>query len=229
MKRVVAALLIINMVTVAFSDDNFGELNVEAGLQFVEKMNVNYKNPERDQKDETYYLKSGVILTAEYLICCEYFSESVESLKFGAGLSYLLPRNVDKKDTNISVSCFPVYFTLQANPFIGAHNKVFHGIFVKGNFGYNILFDFEDKDLINKYKIGKDEIDKNGGLYYGISLGYEFPFGLIIDLGYHVYSGNVKIEHYEATSERSGYFANDDIKRSNATLNIGYKFKIYLP
>jgi hypothetical protein len=229
-KRVVAALLTISMFTlcvgIALASDNFGELNIKAGFQFVGKMGIEYKNPDPDEENKKVDLNNGVIITGEYVIPLEYFSEIIDSLKFGAGLSYLLPRDVDKKDANISVSCLPIYFILQVNPFIGAQNKVFRAIFVKGNFGYNALFDFENKNLINKYKIEKNEIDKTGGVYYGVSAGYEFHFGLIVDLGYYMCRGNIKINHTEVSVGRSGYFASDDITCSNVTLNLGYKFKI---
>jgi hypothetical protein len=225
--RIFLVILLIINITVLFVDyciacDNWREFNVKVGFQFAGKIKIEYKNPDPDEKDETLNLNSGFIFSGEFLIPCEYFSESVENFKFGMGFSYLFPRDY-KRNANVSISYFPVYFTLQVNPFIGVQNKVFHGIFLKGNVGYNFLFDFKDKGLYNNSKI-----DKTGGLYYAFSEGYEFPFGLVIDLSYTVYRGSIKILHYNDTSASGGgnYFANDDLIYRDVTFNIGYKFKV---
>jgi hypothetical protein len=202
--------------------DNWGEFNVKAGLQFAGKIKIEYKIPDPDEKDEALNLNTGFIVSGEFLIPCEYFSESVENFKFGMGVSYLFPRDY-KRNANVSISYLPVYFTLQVNPFIGTQNKVFYGIFLKGNVGHNFLFDFKDKGLYNNSKL-----DKTGGLHYAFSTGYEFPFGLIIDLSYNVYKSSIEISHYDDATlpgDRN-YFANDDLIYRNVTFNIGYKFKV---
>jgi len=84
-------------------------------------------------------------------------------LKFGAGLQYLFPR---KLDTNYDekLSFLPVYITAQINPY--------RGFFIKGNLGKNIYCGVDERFLD----------DVSGGLYYAIGLGYEFSFGLIVEL-----------------------------------------------
>ncbi|MCA6085821.1 hypothetical protein [Candidatus Endomicrobiellum agilis] len=109
-------------------------------------------------------------------------SLDLEIVKFGPGFSYLFPVS----DGEESFSYLPIYFTIQVNPFINVLDEYLHGLFVKGNIGYNALFDFENKDY-NEYKF-----DKSGGLYCGISAGYEFPFGLLFDLGYYMYKSSMK-------------------------------------
>jgi hypothetical protein len=191
-----------------FYYDNFGELNIKAGSQFVGK--IASRSTEED--NVSVNLDIGFCVTAEYLIYCGRFSQDLEFLKFGPGFSYLFPRGIDVKDGKDSYSYLPIYFTLQANPFISAFDEYLHGIFVKGSIGYNVLFDFKSKEDYSK-------LNNNGGVYYGISGGYEFSFGVIIEVGYHVYKSKIEVVHGD------GSFGKANLTNSNVTVNVGYKFK----
>lgn len=227
MRRLFVILFIINITVLSMNciaSDNFVEINVKAGIQPVGKINVEYKNPSPDEKDKTFDLNTGLIFAGEFLILYEYFSESVKNFKFGFGFSYLPLRDYNK-NTNISISYLPVYFTLQVNPFIGAKNEVLHGIFLKGNMGHNVLFDFKDK---GKGLYNNSKPNKINGLHYAFSTGYEFAFGLIVYLSYNVYMGSIEISHYADSSVPGdkNYFANNDLVYRNITFDAGYKFKI---
>jgi hypothetical protein len=149
------------------------------------------------------------MLTGEYLIPFKYFYKH-SSLKFGVGLSYVFPKYYDFGDDGFLVSdsnlvfsyeYIPIYFTVQA-PL-----KDLGGLFVKSNIGYNAFFVVRSLD--------SSELDsKKAGIYYGLSLGYEFPKGFIVDVEYNVYKGEIK----------SGIKM--DSMYSNITCNVGYKFKI---
>jgi hypothetical protein len=230
MKRILVVLFVVSMFVIGsknvalsyyydFYDDNFGELNVKIGAQLLGKMDVNYKNPDSNDNNGTRDSNWGGTFTVEYLISCKHLLEGIENLKFGAGLSYLLPRGIDTIDSKYSYSYLPIYFALQVNPFMSSFDEYLHGIFIKGNIGYDVLFDFKVKDFSN-YKV-----DNTGGIYYGFFAGYEFQFGLIFDLGYNVYKSKSEVSQYNA-SGISIDKKSIDFTCSNVTLSLGYKFKI---
>ncbi|MDR2437015.1 MAG: hypothetical protein LBD17_02980 [Endomicrobium sp.] len=231
MKRVVVVLFVVSMFIVVSRDlassyysfygfyDNFGELNVKIGGHFFGKMNANYKNPDFNDRNGVRDSDIGVTFTGEYLISCAHLLGDIEILKLGAGFSYLLPTDINTSNSNYSCSYLPIYFTLQVNPFINSFDEYLHGIFVKGNIGYNVLFDFKAGNLPNC------KFDNSGGIYYSFSTGYEVPFGVIIDLGYNGYTSTSKVSEYNS----AGIIGNKesiDLAYSNITLSVGYKFKI---
>lgn len=131
----------------------------------------------------------------------------------------MLPRRINTINNKYSYSYLPVYFTLQVNPFINSFEEYLHGIFVKGNIGYNVLFDFKMENSTN-YKF-----DNSRGIYYGFFAGYEFQFGLIFDLGYNVYKS--KSEFYNVAEDVSESKKRMNLTCSNLTFSVGYKFKIW--
>jgi hypothetical protein len=206
MKRIVFALLVMWML-VAFSVDNFGELNLKAGLHFAGKIDIKTNDNNIMADHVSRYSNTGIALTGEYLLSCKYFCEALDIFKIGAGLSYVLPEKLFKEEdiSSLFFSCAPIYFTVQANPF-----KKLSGLFVKGNVGYDVLFDITASILGREVKdFGK------GGVYYGFSSVWEFSKGFIIDLGYYVYKGVEKSDEIEVNYTHSGF-----------TFDLGYKFKI---
>jgi hypothetical protein len=197
---VLVGLLVGGAMSSALASDNFGELNVKAGLNLTTVMKAKYGG-----EASTAKLKPCPSLNVEYLLTLGCFSQSLDFLKCGLGLGYLVPTKIDKAASNTKISYFPIYFTLQFNPLTRANDEYLKGIFVKGNIGYNAYF---SSDLKN----AKD----TGGLYYAIGAGYEFPFGALIELMYSEYDSSSKF---------------DDGSKTNFTyscvgLNVGYKFKI---
>lgn len=231
MKRIAIVLFVASMFVVGSRDlalsyysfygfyDNFGELNVKIGTHLFGKMNVNYKNPDLNDRNGVRDSDIGVDFTGEYLISCAHLLEDIEILKLGAGVSYLLPTGINTDNGKYFYSYLPIYFTLQVNPFINSFDEYLHGIFVKGNIGYNILFDFKAENLPNC------KFDNSGGIYYSFFGGYEFCFGLIIYVGYNVHKSNSKVSEYNS----AGIIGNKEsinLAYSYVTLGAGYKFKI---
>jgi hypothetical protein len=228
MKRITSVLFAVSMLVVGSNDvalsqyysfdDNFGELNVKVGSQFLGKMDVNYKNAGPDDKNGTRDSDIGFIVTGEFLIPFRHFLDDMNSLQFGAGLSYSFPRRINTASSTYSYSYLPVYFTLQVNPFINSFEEYLNGIFVKVNIGYNVLSDFKMEDSTN-YKF-----DNTRGIYYGFFAGYEFQFGLIFDLGYNVYKS--ESEFYDVVGDVTGTKKSMNLTCTNVTFSVGYKFKI---
>jgi hypothetical protein len=192
---------------VVLASDNFCELNVKAGLN----LNTEMKS-KKEKSDEK--IKPCPSVNVEYLINARCFSPNLDFLKGGLGLSYLLPTELDVKNPGDSkFSYLPIYFTLQFNPLVRVGDERFKGIFVKGNIGYNAYFSSGIKNTIPaEHNV---DVKEEGGLYYSMGAGYEFPFGAIVELTYSEYDSSIKI------NDKS-----DDITYSCVGLNIGYKFKI---
>ncbi|MDR2437431.1 MAG: hypothetical protein LBD17_05150 [Endomicrobium sp.] len=211
MKRIVFALLVMLML-VAFSADNFGELNFKTGLHFAGKIDIKTNDKSIMADHVSRYSNTGIAFTGEYLLPCEYFCKTLNNFKIGAGFSYIFPEKLLKKEVGIVslfFSCAPIYFTVQANPL-----KKLSGLFVKGNVGYNALFD------ITASILGREVKDSNkGGVYYGFSSGYEFSKGFIVDLGYNIYKGVEKVVVDTTENE-----IEIDYTHSGVTFNCGYKF-----
>ena len=146
----------------------------------------------------------GISLYGEYLYPVH------EIVKLGGGLQYLVEREVADVDESPKFSYLPVYFTIQVNPINAAKE-----VFFKGNIGYSLLFT-DSWDAGYGSGINRDE---KGGFYYGISAGYEFPFGLVASISYDVYSSETKYSvggNYDKFEYTYGIIG----------LNAGYKFKI---
>jgi hypothetical protein len=84
---VLAGLLVSGAMSVALASDNFGELNIKAGLNLSTKFKGELNNGEPSIAN----LKPGVSFAGEYLILAEHLVSSLDFLKFGVGLKYLLP------------------------------------------------------------------------------------------------------------------------------------------
>jgi hypothetical protein len=196
MKKLMAALftasLLIGSEGHALASEHFGELNLKAGLQLNGKGDLSFEiitNPHSDYEGKgsiSMDFDPGFALTGEYLIPCSHFPRGKNLFKFGLGISYLPSLKTKSKflgDWNIS--CLPIYFTLQANPF--AH-KLLHRIFIKGNIGYSLKLSNNKsavdnsgvEDIFNFYSDPKSMMYP-GRIYYELSTGYEFPFGITID------------------------------------------------
>lgn len=133
---------------------------------------------------------NSISSSAEYLI-----ENDNSSLKIGLGGEYLFKRS--------EFSFLPVYATIQSGI------PSFENLFLKFNLGYNILYE-DDKNLT---------ADRKGGLYWAVSVGYEFKSGILLDIGFSQYRGSgtelktITQKKYNVTVDRFG-------------CQIGYKFKL---
>ncbi|MDR1434319.1 outer membrane beta-barrel protein [Candidatus Endomicrobiellum devescovinae] len=192
MKRIRAVLLVIvgllvgRAMSVALASDNFGELNIKAGLNLTSLKRMDLL---RSQKFDAEKLNPSGSLCGEYLISGERLVSNLNFLKIGLGLKYLFPSEFKIKNTSIpdfKLSFLPIYFTLQANPFIKSNNEGLKGMFVKGDIGYNAYFSQNVKEIGNNDGNIVQFKKSKGGLYYAFGAGYEFPSGLVFDITYSI-------------------------------------------
>ncbi|MDR2818475.1 MAG: porin family protein [Endomicrobium sp.] len=192
MKKIFLSLVLAVFVSVGATASN-GEINAKIGWDGRGKTKDLYKQGEEGKSG------SGYSISAEYLT----HIPKLDFLKFGAGLQYLFPR---KLDTNYDekLSFLPVYVTAQINPY--------RGFFIKGNLGKNIYCGVDERFLD----------DVSSGLYYAIGLGYEFSFGLIVEITHNKY----ECTGVFGKSVPSSYGYHGRLYCSKNILSLGYKFKI---
>ncbi|MDR1104478.1 MAG: outer membrane beta-barrel protein [Endomicrobium sp.] len=222
---VLAGLLVSGAMSVALASDNFGELNVKAGLNLSTKFKSELELTNRELLFAN--LKPGVSFAGEYLILAEHLVSSLDFLKFGVGLKYLLPTKLKDNDLTLAVklakfSYLPIYFTLQINPFVKSNEEYLKGLFVKGDIGYSAYSSSNFKELLNNSPISTNIKDK-GGLYYAFGAGYEFPCGLVFDITYGIYKSSVEVSENMENMEKRDKI---NFTYSCVGLNVGYKFKI---
>ncbi|MDR3256116.1 MAG: hypothetical protein LBT18_00410 [Endomicrobium sp.] len=210
--------LVVLMMCVCVGGDSFFADTVLASFDF-KKSEVNVKvgvdGGENNLKTELNL--NNVIRTADgrmdsevgFSLAGEYLVPVSDIFKIGAGLEYLLPRKPDK-NYEIKFAYLPIYLTAQVNPFSSAK-----GVFFKGNVGYVVLFD------TGKFKdqfVSSVDYKKKGGIYCAFGTGYEFPFGLVLELMYSYYRSEVKMT---AVVEELNI-----IQYHKVGVNVGYKFKL---
>jgi hypothetical protein len=243
-KKIVIALFAASLLICigkghALASDHFGELNLKGGLILNGKGDVTFEMRNRT-KDSKFTMSSdldhGFSFALEYLIPCSHFFQDENLFKFGLGLGYLPSLKIKEfKDApnDFRLSCLPIYFTLQVNPFPSQH-ELLHRIFIKGNIGYSLNLSNDQilsDGIINKNKgiiklLNIAQISKRsnvGGIYYGLSAGYEFPVGIIIDLAYCVYNFGSECKY---SSNIGDFDMNLGYTSQFVALTAGYKFKI---
>ena len=147
-----------------------------------------------DVAGEASYSRGGSVdINTGVNVQGEYLAVATDILKAGGGLQYLLPRNQDGVSGDHGVSFLPIYATVEVNPIKPAKE-----VFFKANLGYGLA-------------IPEGDGDTESGLYYAIGAGYNFPFGLILDISY---------AWHTITS------GDADFTYSKIGLNAGWKFKI---
>ena len=236
-KFVVSCLAVALMSGFAFAgvfqqgDGSKGDINVRLGLDllgFVSMKQIDNswilaENGDTKHSDNS---KIGVSFSAEYLY------PVLPVLKAGAGIGYLLPRKMISpeygvhEDVDMSASYIPIYATAQPNPI-----KKYPEVFFKGNIGYSFFNSGDwDKDItkfFNEiYWTTDDDVVKitdKGGLYLALSAGYEFNFGLILDLSYSYYQASCDVKDSWNGGDSSG---SADFSYSVVGISAGYKFKL---
>lgn len=178
--------------------------------------NVKSDNDESDaSKAWTFTLKGGFDIMGEATLGSlpegdveNSFSIGGEAIKLfnpqmylGAGAMYQLPRGIEEEGwEDVSFNCLPVYGLLK---FIVPADNI--NLFFVLNIGYNFLF----IDLPAPY----DDVDANGGLYYGFGGGLLFSNNMQIELLYSVNNGSLE---YAGESE--------DVEYSKVMLSVGINF-----
>jgi hypothetical protein len=213
----------------------FGSLNLKTSLDLCTSFKITGAEmlPEVTFNNCKYFkeaskCKPGVSVAAEYMIDGSKIIPALEPLTFGLGIKYLTRRRGDDGgiwDEGAALSCLPVYLVFQLNPFLQLDGlKKFY---LKFDIGWIASVNLNLKPQIEA-DLKEDKIDGNAselnyGLYRAISLGYEFPFGLIFELSYNLYPlsfGQLCSEYDEINS----YMIHLDY--SVLGINIGYKLNI---
>jgi hypothetical protein len=210
----IAVLLVTGFITVTFAD-----LNVKAGFNYQQKMDIKTDGYRGDGK-----------LCEGYHLNCEYLTPLISAFKIGGGVEFCFPRMRKDAGRSLEFSWLPIYFTVQVNPFQNGENE--KGIFFKGNIGY--IVDFSSTEA---WIDAPTKVDDKGGLYFALSTGYELPCGLILEIIYSQYRTNSersedKIRTYKSywTGETYSYIdtvtSSWDFFYSRIGINVGYKFNI---
>jgi hypothetical protein len=171
-----------------------GDVIVKLGLDPVGNFHL-----ESEGRSDSEGMKFGLNFSAEYLYPVH------DIVKIGAGLEYMLEREVDAKSAD-KFSYLPIYAAVKVNPISAASE-----VFFKGNIGYNVLFNVKDLE---------GDTDKKGGLYWALGAGYEFDFGLVLEAMYGFYYSKIDFGNQSIDSFSIDY------TYSKLGINIGYKFEL---
>jgi hypothetical protein len=248
MKKLILAIFVLAFFEVYSFAWQAGEINLKVSADWgaidtEEKWYAEVFNtliPAQGKFTDTKETKIGVVISAEYL---QPVIDGPIKLKMGFGAQYLLPRQTQEdfkivpydftafgqrykadavKYEGVKFSWIPVYFTVQVNPIPYA------ALFVKTNIGYNVYFNADSPDTDDKTDIS---VEKTNGAYWGLSTGYEFDSGLILEVGYDVYFSEAKYSWtYTGLDElHTPYIARGTYKYQyygKFSLTAGYKFKL---
>jgi hypothetical protein len=195
----------------------FGEINLKAGYQFEGLARDNVTEWGDYDIKNFYQTDPGFYFGAEYL-----YSLFNQTLKIGAGLQYELPKEAwdawdgsSLENERVKYSLLPIYATIQYHPF-----RNFQGLFVKGNIGYSLLTSIE----LLPEGVPVPELDeKNGGLYWQVSAGFEADWGLLFECFYTQKYFSAK---WDFTPLGMPATATDLYKAQDFGLSIGYKIKL---
>ncbi len=185
-KLVLAVFMLVFMASAIFA----AELNLKVGYDTFGDI----KN-KADGGDTNNIMKSGFSAIGEVMI------PILHLIRVGGGLEYQFDRELDVND-GAKIGFMPVYATVQVNPI----PIILSGLYAKGNIGYNVLFN-NDSDLVDSSK---------GGAYWALGIGYDLPFGLMVEAMYGVYYGTID---YKAGGS-------SDISYSKLGINAGIRFHL---
>jgi hypothetical protein len=195
----------------------FGEINLKFGYQFEGLMRDNITEWMNYDIKNFYQTDPGIYFGAEYL-----YSLFNQTLKIGAGIQYELPKEAwdawdgsALENERVKYSLLPIYATIQYHPF-----KNFKGLFAKGNIGYSVLTSVE---LLPEEGPRPRLDEKNGGLYWQASAGFEADWGLLFECFYNQKYFSAK---WDFTELGMPITAKDLYKTQDFGFSIGYKIKL---
>jgi hypothetical protein len=109
----------------------------------------------------------------------------------------------------------PVYFTVQYHPI-----AAISGLFVKGSIGYNFHLSVELVPEEMATTAGPFLDKKNGGVFWQVSTGYEYDWGLLLEAFY-------RQSYFSATWDMTGFpQATTNYAMNNLGFSIGYKIRL---
>ncbi|MDR1952279.1 MAG: hypothetical protein LBQ37_02045 [Elusimicrobiota bacterium] len=239
-KFLLTALALVFVVSNVFAAS---EINVKAGFDIFDALDgtmkthstLNYDDITVSDKD---YIDSISGNGTGYSLFSEYLYQPVNSkYKFGFGLGYILTNDVslkisdneakdsDKSGIRPTLQYIPIYITVQVNPF-----DLAKGVFFKGNIGYSFFHLNWNKNFEELFGDSNTRESLNGGFYGELAAGYEFSYGLILQLSYSFITswaeykfrtpGVDDITPWEANGKQTFNFSYHKIG-----ISLGYKFK----
>lgn len=221
MKKNVLGVLIVLMLIFSSTvmAGSSGYFEAKLGADFLGELELNYEGLNLPAVDVT----TGFSLSGEYKVPLE---DSQWSL--GAGLGYQANRNLETGFINYlngdsNSETFNVDFNSTALYALLQYDLANEPIYLVGKLGYSIT----NADISNIPDSRDADVDINGGLYYGVGLGYNIGRNYVIEGLYSVNNGEVKIMQ-ENTEIRRLNDTNDSgsfvLGYSKFTLSIGMKF-----
>jgi hypothetical protein len=184
------------MATVLLSGVAFAEFNLKTGYDLSGTYKVG---------STKFDVASGFTISGDYL------RRIIPAVGIGGGFEIPIPRTYKDHGYEYDDAFWflPLYLTVQGNPIPPVPE-----LFVKANIGYNVVY------LDSNYDLSGHDNTWTGGVYYAFTAGYEFPFGLLFDVTYAVYNGEIKqVSNYYPYPE-----AKADVTYTRFGINIGYKF-----
>lgn len=188
MKKLVIFMVVISLVVFngAVLAQTSGNFETKLRLDIGGNLDLSYNNVSVDDDVET-----GFTLIGEYKV------PTNSQWTLGAGMAYQLDRSVDNSGAE-DFNFIPLYGLAQ-------YNLAENPVYLLGHLGYN-LFDAD----------WGDDIDYNGGLYYGFGAGVNFGENnnYVAEALYSVNNGEIE--------DDSGDTA--DVEYSKFTISLGMKF-----
>jgi hypothetical protein len=195
MKKVVviSLLLVLTFSFNTMAQDSY--FNTKLGISFNGNSTWDIDESIFGGADLSFDFDPGAVLAVEY------FKPVTQHVDLGLGVAYQFKRDVDfTSDTDLEFKSIPAYLALKYNS---------GKIYLVSQLGYSSLdLDYDgDSD---------DNIDTDGGLYYGLGAGYKFAENKFWELLYSVSNGEIK--------DKSGDIEKYDIENSQLTLSFGMSF-----
>lgn len=152
--------------------------------------------------------------------------QSNQSVEWGAGIEYQLPRKLTKIEGNNTVGSpeyrfVPIYGTM-------IYSFPQQSLFIKGSLGYNFIFDANSDG--KKLGLGTTEGSMSGGTYYSFGGGIKLANDLVIELLYSVYAGKIsapeRIVWVTSTSYLRYYAYDYDVTYKAVNVSVSYLFDL---
>ncbi len=192
MKKILVMAMVMMLVCSGAILAAEGYFNAKLGFDFGGEQEWTFD----DGSSTDFDTDSGVTIAAEYVVP---YSETVD---FGAGIAYQFNRGIDETGVSddVEFNFVPLYGLVKYNV---------DTVYLVGQLGYNF---FNGSD---EYKFGADEINLEGGLYYGLGAGVNFSSNMFGEILYSVSNGKIT---------EDGYPDEIDVRNSQVSLMLGYTF-----
>jgi hypothetical protein len=197
----VVLLMVAFVPGVSFSQDQAMSM---AG--FAAKAGIDLSG-ELEGEGDSVDVEMGFTLGAEYLF-------PLGVVNVGPGLAFLIPRGIDEEDATGKIGFLPVYAVV--NVPIPVQGSVLPYIF--GRVGYSFVTD--DSAIADHFEgLGAENVEGEGGIYWGIGAGVLFAKNIIVELCYATHALSITGDDPSTGDEHS-----IDADYTYINISVGYKF-----